>query len=188
MVPILWTRRRPRTDYLRPSRPLAAIVSLCILIASAALVAAGAAPPDPSKTSTVGQSVNNPATSTTTTVTALIVDPVGTPTAGTTAFVKTADGYIFLVKAVGEIVYNGDNPPLAFTILSKDTTTHTVQIQAPGQKSALALSYQVLLRHSWFDHAARGSERGEWRPGGPLRAEWFERPRWRARRVTGQRR
>lgn len=32
-------------------------------------------------------------TGATTTVSALLVDPVGTPTAGTTAFVRTADGY-----------------------------------------------------------------------------------------------
>jgi len=150
MVPGLRTLRRPGHGCLQP-RFLAALVSLSIVFggaASAALVAASSAPPDPDKTSTVGQSVNNPVTSSTTTVSALIVDPVGTPTAGATAFVRTADGYIFLVKAVGEKVYNGDNPPIAFTILSKNTTTHTVQIQAPGQLSALALPYQVLLTNA----------------------------------------
>src|SRR5690606_36512695 len=38
------------------------------------------------------------------------------PTAGNTAFVRTADGYVFLVKTVGEKFYNNDNPPLEFQI------------------------------------------------------------------------
>jgi len=73
-------------------------------------------PPAPSATSQVGAQVTNPITNTATTVAALIVDPVGTPTAGNTAFVRTADGYVFLVKTVGEKFYNNDNPPLEFQI------------------------------------------------------------------------
>ena len=48
----------------------------------------------PSSTSIVGDTVTNPVTSSDTTVSALVVDPAGTPTAGDTAFVETADGYM----------------------------------------------------------------------------------------------
>src|SRR6185503_10808755 len=147
MAATLRIPRRPDQRRVWRWRLLATLVSLAITGASAALFAAGAAP-NPDKTSTVGQSVNNPVTSTTTTVTALIVDPVGTPTAGSTAFVQTADGYIFMVKAVGETIYNGDSPPVAFTILSKDTTAQTVQILASGQQMSSALPYQTLLTNA----------------------------------------
>ena len=74
-------------------------------------------PPPPSASSMVGDTVTNPLTGMTTTVSGLIVDPDGTPTAGATAFVQTADGDVFLVKATGEIIYNRDSPPLAFVIV-----------------------------------------------------------------------
>ncbi|WP_171238727.1 hypothetical protein [Ruegeria sp. HKCCA5763] len=49
----------------------------------------------PTASSKVGDTVANPVTGKDTTVSALIVDPASTPTAGTTAFVETADGYVF---------------------------------------------------------------------------------------------
>lgn len=81
------------------------------------------------------------------TVSALIKDPAGTPTAGTTAFVLmgAAPGtvYAVLVKNVGDYVYNNDTLPLGFKILSKDTTAHTVTLQNPANTSLTAtLSYQ----------------------------------------------
>jgi len=87
-------------------------------------------PPDPSNTSTVGQSVTNPVTHQTTTVTALLVDPAGTPSPGATAFVETLDGYAFLVKNVGETFYNRDTPPLGFVVLTKDTGANTATVRA----------------------------------------------------------
>ena len=101
-------------------------------------------PPAPSPASKVGDSVTNPVTNATTTVSALDVDPVGTPTAGSTAFVETADGYIFMVKTVGQTIYNGDVPPVGFAVLSQDTTAGTVRIQAPGQQTPVDLPYQTL--------------------------------------------
>jgi hypothetical protein len=91
-------------------------------------------PPPPSSTSTVGATVTNPVTGLATTVSALRVDPAGTPTAGTTAFVRTADGYAFLVKPVGQTIYNDATPPLGFVIISIDATTHVAQLDAnpPG--------------------------------------------------------
>ncbi|MFD0892672.1 hypothetical protein ACFQ5Q_03490 [Luteolibacter ambystomatis] len=118
---------------------------------------AWAADPDPSQASTLGQTVNNPATSSSTTVTALIKDPTGTPTAGTVAFVKTADGYIFLVKAVGDVIYNGDNPPQGFTIQSKDTTAKTVTLVPfpadpdPAKNGTATLPYQALATNTSID-------------------------------------
>jgi hypothetical protein len=101
-------------------------------------------PPQPSKTSTVGQTVTNPLTGLTTTVSALLTDPTGTPTAGTTAFVETADGYAFLVKTVGEKIYNSDPTPLGFTIVSQDIATKTVQLDAdPLDGNTAPLSYQL---------------------------------------------
>src|SRR5262249_38288682 len=84
--------------------------------------------------SQVGNPVTNPVTNQPTTVSALIVDPAGTPTAGTTAFVRTADGYVFLVKPAGQRIYNNDNPPLGFVIVSINTTTNVAQVDAdpPG--------------------------------------------------------
>ena len=104
-----------------------------------------AADPPPSSASTVGQSVTNPETGMSTTVSALITDPAGTPTAGNTAFVRTADGYVFLVKAVNEIVYNNDTPPVGFKILSQDTMAKTVTLQNPADTSKTAtLGYEIL--------------------------------------------
>ena len=111
-----------------------------------------AADPPPSKTSTVGQTVANPPTGLSTTVSELITDPAGTPTAGDTAFVHTADGYVFLVKAVNEIVYNNDTPPLGFKIISQDTTAKTVQLQAqtsPVSPTTATLSYEFNGYTAW---------------------------------------
>jgi hypothetical protein len=118
-----------------------ACLALLFLASSTALWAAN--PPAPSNTSKVGDSVTNPANGNTTTVTALVVDPVGTPTAGATAFVETADNYAILVKAVGEIIYNNDSPPVGFTILSQDTTAKTVTVYTgPLGSPTSTLAYQ----------------------------------------------
>ncbi|MDB6005547.1 MAG: outer rane autotransporter barrel domain, partial [Prosthecobacter sp.] len=107
-----------------------------------------AANPDPSSTSTLGMVVHNPATNATVTVTGFIVDPTGTPTAGTVAFVLTSDGYSFLVKPVGDLIYNSDDPPVAMKIISKDSAAGTVQIRpsslAPTDPTT-SLGYQTLL-------------------------------------------
>ncbi len=116
------------------------------------LVAADPEPtnPDPTKTSTVGMTVNNPVTSAATTVSALVVDPSGTATAGAVAFVKTADGYIFLVKEIGEVIYNGDSPPQGFLITAKDTTTKIASLTPTppdpdeSKNEPFTLSYQAL--------------------------------------------
>ena len=97
---------------------------------------AQAPPPAPSSTSTVGQAVTNPVTNTATTVSSLMLDPAGTPTVGTTAFVITADGYAFLVKAVGQIIYNQDVPPVGFLIVSENTTNKTVDLRLASDSSA----------------------------------------------------
>ncbi|MFM2143133.1 MAG: hypothetical protein RLZZ476_1677, partial [Verrucomicrobiota bacterium] len=65
-----------------------------------------------------------------------MLDPAGTPTAGTTAFVITADGYAFLVKPVGQIIYNQDVPPVGFVIVSENTTDKTVQVRLASDSSA----------------------------------------------------
>ncbi|WP_157973462.1 autotransporter outer membrane beta-barrel domain-containing protein [Tropicimonas sp. IMCC34043] len=80
----------------------------------------------PTSSSTVGEAITNPVTGDPTTVTALLVDPVGTPTAGDTAFVQTDDGYTFLVKSVGEDFYNSDDPPVQFSVVSISGNTATV--------------------------------------------------------------
>ncbi|WP_395744507.1 hypothetical protein [Prosthecobacter sp.] len=118
-----------------------------ILLFLASLLDLRAADPPPSGTSSVGDTVTNPVTGTSMTVSALIKDPAGTPTAGSTAFVLmgAAPGtvYAVLVKNVGDYVYNNDTPPLGFKILSKDTTAHTVTLQNPANTSLTAtLSYQ----------------------------------------------
>ncbi|KIC42137.1 hypothetical protein RA27_01665, partial [Ruegeria sp. ANG-R] len=95
----------------------------------------------PTADSIVGDTVNNPVTGLDTTVTGLIVDPASTPTAGTTAFVETADGYVFLVKAAGDTIYNDDNPPLAFQIVS--ITGTTAQISSAGATGTASLSTQL---------------------------------------------
>lgn len=89
--------------------------------------------PEPSDSSGAGDTVTNPVTGLETTVTDVLVDPAGTPTAGDVAFVQTADGYTFLVKAVGETFYNSDNPPVAFTITSiSGGTAEVTSAQASG--------------------------------------------------------
>src|SRR3954451_19561637 len=115
-----WYREAlPMTQTWTSLRRVLAIV--CLLSATGAPLWAQNPPPPPpapSSTSTVGATVTNPVTGLTTTVSALRVDPAGTPTAGTTAFVRTADGYAFLVKAVGQTIYNDATPPLGFVIIS----------------------------------------------------------------------
>ncbi|MDI1312213.1 hypothetical protein [Prosthecobacter sp.] len=83
-----------------------------------------------------------------TTVSGFINDPVGTPTVGDVAFVKTANGYVFLVKTVGDLIYNNDDPPVAMKIVSKDTTAGTVEIQPSNllpTDPTTSLSYQTLF-------------------------------------------
>ncbi|MEM6467328.1 MAG: hypothetical protein AAF679_12620, partial [Pseudomonadota bacterium] len=84
-------------------------------------------PPAPSQSSTVGQTVTSPKTGNTTTVTGLVQDPAGTPTAGTTAFVETAEGNVFLVKSAGDLIYNDDG--LAYEIVSISGTTMTLDAE-----------------------------------------------------------
>jgi hypothetical protein len=122
---------RGRSSFVRAA-VLIGVFTLCLA------TSLWAADPPPSSTSHVGDTVTNPATGATTTVSALIVDPAGTPTAGATALVRTADGYVFVVKGVGQFIYNSDTPPLGFKIVSADAATHTVQIDAdpPGGATA----------------------------------------------------
>jgi len=119
------------------------LILLC-LAALPNLVYAEDPPPEPSKTSTVGEIVTNPVTGETTTVSGLIVDPVGTGTAGDTAFVQTLDGYVFLVKVVGETIYNKDTPPLAFDIVSLGLTPNTVLVDAEGAGDPAELATRQL--------------------------------------------
>ncbi|MBB5030574.1 autotransporter outer membrane beta-barrel domain-containing protein [Prosthecobacter vanneervenii] len=135
----------PSFSHEKPlSRLLTDAVMIFVMLAGMAHPLLAADPP-PSSTSTVGQTVSNPETGMSTKVSSLITDPVGTPTAGTTAFVRTEDGYVFLVKAVGDTVYNEDSPPVGFKILSKDTTTKTVTLQNPLDATKTAtLGYEIL--------------------------------------------
>ena len=87
-------------------------------------------PPPPSDSSAVGETVTNPLTGFTTTVSFLRKDPTGTTTEGDTAWVDTADGYSFLVKDLNEIVYNEDDPPVAFQIVALDTATNLATLDA----------------------------------------------------------
>jgi len=139
-------------------------------------------PPQPSSTSQVGDTVTNPVTGLTTTVSELLVDPAGTPTAGATAFVRTADGYAFLVKAVGQTIYNSDDPPLAFVIVSSDPATNTVQLDAdpPGGPTA-SLSTKTRPRAS-----RTGDSPSATIPPSALTSSWEEargipRPTWNSR-------
>ncbi|WP_170379825.1 hypothetical protein [Ruegeria atlantica] len=111
-------------------------ISFFVLISNPLLAA-------PTAASKVGDTVTNPVTGLDTTVSALIVDPASTPTAGTTAFVETADGYVFLVKSAGDTIYNSDNPPLAFDIVSISGTT--AQISNSGATGTSSLSTQLTL-------------------------------------------
>ncbi|MZQ90904.1 hypothetical protein GVY41_17445 [Frigidibacter albus] len=92
--------------------------------------------PAPSSASTLGASVFNPQTGQSTTVQALIRDPASTPTQGNVAFVQTADGYTFLVKTPGEIFYNADVPPVAFTVVS--VAGGVARISAGGNEAEVA--------------------------------------------------
>ncbi len=96
-------------------------------------------PPPPDNTSTIGQAVTNPVTGLETVVSDLIRDPAGTPTAGTLAFVQTADGYLFLVnKVANDIIYADETPPVGMRIVSIDNTAHTMILESvdnPGTQS-----------------------------------------------------
>ncbi len=110
-------------------------------------------PPLPSGISTIGQLVTNPITGNPTTVSALRIDPAGTPTPGAIAFVETADGYAFLVKPVGQKIYNNDPVPLGFTIVSQDAIAGTVQIDADpldGLTGTLASGLTTLALQAQF--------------------------------------
>ncbi len=97
-------------------------------------------PPPPSSTSAVGDSVLNPVTGVSTIVSALVVDPAGTPTVGATAFVQTEDGYTFLVKTNGEYFYNNDNPPIAFKITAVSGTDATISTEGNnGSQSVISI-------------------------------------------------
>ncbi|NOD95323.1 hypothetical protein GS636_21205 [Ruegeria sp. HKCCD4884] len=109
----------------------------------------------PTAASKVGDTVKNPVTGQDTTVSALIVDPASTPTAGTTAFVETADGYVFLVKSAGDTIYNSDNPPLAFNIVS--ITGTTAQISGGGATGTASLSTQLTLSQYNSDFNSSGT-------------------------------
>ena len=112
-------RKRARGHRSSAGLPVQFAVMAGIYLAVGSSTVFAADPPEPSKTSSINQEVTNPITGSKTTVTALIVDPAGTATAGTTAFVQTADDYTFLVKAPGEVFYNNDTPqPVAFVVVS----------------------------------------------------------------------
>lgn len=122
---------------------------ICVCVALfLSISSALAVDPPPTATSTLGMTVLNPVTNLSTTVSGFINDPVGTPTVGDVAFVKTADGYVFLVKTVGDLIYNADDPPVAMKIVSKDTTAGTVEIQPSNllpTDPTTSLSYQTLF-------------------------------------------
>ncbi len=125
------TKRRFKSGSALP-RWAGAFLSSLLLCASSV---AQTPPPEPSQSSTVGATVTNPVTGLATTVSELIVDPDGTPTAGESAFVRTADGYVFLVKGVGETFYNAEvtddnGDPLAFLVISANATANTVELRA----------------------------------------------------------
>ncbi|MFO7855003.1 MAG: hypothetical protein R6V44_07260, partial [Paracoccaceae bacterium] len=120
-------------------------------------------PPPPSDTSAIGDEVTNPVTGETTTVTDLRVDPESTPTAGETAFVETADGYAFLVKEVGEVIYNGDvenedGEPLGFRIASKDEAAGTVKLAAEPFGVGELADLEYALRQSELDAQFSGED------------------------------
>jgi hypothetical protein len=95
---------------------IAQLVVLALLMTGVSAEPLRADDTPPSSGSAVGDAVLNPITNGATTVSSILVDPAGTPTAGDTAFVQTADGYTFLVKASGDTFYNSDTPPVPFTI------------------------------------------------------------------------
>lgn len=134
---------------------LAALLSLQVTISIPTAYAE--APPLPSKTSLVGQTVTNPITGSSTTVSVLRVDPAGTPTAGNTAFVQTADGYTFLVKTAGEVFYNSDAPPVAFVVTSVDGDKAVVTgTQATGSEKFALVQSTVAFNDSFNSSGSEG--------------------------------
>ena len=115
------------------------LIGLLTLLPGLKALAMAPPPPPPDATSTVGQVVTNPVTGMATTVSDLVEDPAGTPTAGTVAFVQTADGYLFLVnKVAGDYIYAPGTPPTPLHIVSIDNTAHTMVVESidnPGQNS-----------------------------------------------------
>ncbi|ASV83762.1 sperm-activating peptides family [Ochrobactrum quorumnocens] len=135
---------------------LAVLVSMQIAISIPAAYAEDP-PPQPSKTSSIGQTVTNPVTGDTTTVSALRVDPAGTATAGNTAFVQTADGYTFLVKTEGEVFYNSDAPPVAFVVASVDGDKAVVtSIQATGSAEFALVQSTIDFNDSFNSSGSEG--------------------------------
>jgi hypothetical protein len=104
-------------------------VRILLLAAAVWLVASPrifAADPAPSATSKVGDHVTGH-DGAATTVSDLIKNPDDS-----TAFVITTDGYAFLVKGVGDSIYNQQTPPLRFIILAVSTSgTATLQADMP---------------------------------------------------------
>jgi hypothetical protein len=115
------------------SPKLATLLLLLLLCVPTGALAADP-PPAPSKTSTVGMVVTNPVTNLPTTVSALVVDPDGTPTAGATGFVQTQDGYTFFVKSVGETFWINGTSLKEVKVLPKEPVdpAGTVRIQSLG--------------------------------------------------------
>ncbi len=128
LTPLSGRAGRPRAR-IRTSWQAFLIVWLLAVVVSthAALAQSDPPPPPPSASSQVNDEVTNPVTGGVTTVESLRLDPASTDTAGDVAFVRTADGYVFLVKGVGETFYNNDNPPVGFTItaINGDIATFT---------------------------------------------------------------
>ena len=139
------------------ARALALILFICAANGNDAAFADDP-PPPPSKSSIVGDTVTNPITNQPTKVTKLIVDPAGTPTQGTTAFVQTEDGFTFLVKEVGEFFYNNDIPPLAFEIESISGGKAYVSTSTEEDGQVKNISFDVGLATSEFEAYFNSSE------------------------------
>lgn len=105
----------------------------------------------PGKSSMVGQMVFNPKTGLDTTVTNLLTDPAGTPTAGATAFVLTADGYAFMVKDVGEKLYTASDPPLVLDIVSQNVMQGTVDLRPGSANNTNTVTFSTELLKSDLD-------------------------------------
>ena len=124
-------RRKSGLNRAPASILVLSVTVLFMIMAGSGIAQTPPPPPAPSATSTVGSAVTNPVTNTATTVSQLRLDPAGTATAGSVAFVETADSYVFLVKGVGETFFNGDNPPVGFTITAISGTTATIMNNSP---------------------------------------------------------
>ncbi|MBC2886317.1 autotransporter outer membrane beta-barrel domain-containing protein [Ochrobactrum sp. CM-21-5] len=135
---------------------LAVLMSIQVAISIPAAYADAQPLPQPSKTSSIGQTVTNPVTGATTTVSALRIDPAGTATAGNTAFVETADGYTFLVKTAGEVFYNNDTPPVAFTVTSVSDGTAIVTSAEATDSATFSLGQSTAAFNANFNSS--GSE------------------------------